>query len=126
MAEGQAFSDTFSHVFSARRVGAMVLRYFFLMRRSWPRIVEMIYWPTVQMILWGFMTKFLAAHSSWIADAGGVLIGAVLFWDIMARGQLGVSLSFFEEMYARNLGHLFVSPLRPYELVGALLTVSLR
>ena len=111
--------------FSLRRVGAMVLRYLYLMRSSWPRIIEMIYWPTVQMILWGFMTKFLATNSSWVAQAGGVLIAAVLFWDIMARGQLGVSLMFFEEMYARNLGHLFVSPLRPTELVAALLTMSL-
>lgn len=112
-------------VFSLRRVGAMVLRYLFLMRSSWPRIIEMIYWPTVQMILWGFITKFLVTNSSWVAQAAGVLISAVLLWDIMARGQLGVSLMFFEEMYARNLGHLFVSPLRAYELVAALLVMSL-
>jgi ABC-2 type transport system permease protein len=43
----------------------------------------------------------------------------------MFRGQLGVSTVFFEEMYSRNLGHLFVSPLRPYELVCALLVISL-
>lgn len=114
-----------SEMFSARRVGAMVLRYLFLMRRSWPRIIELIYWPTVQMILWGFITQFLATNSSWVAQAGGVLISAVLFWDIVVRGQLGVSLMFFEEMYARNLGHLFVSPLRAHELVAALLTMSL-
>ena len=111
--------------FSSRRVGAMVLRYLFLMRSSWPRIIELIYWPTVQMILWGFITKFLVTNSSWVAQAAGVLISAVLLWDIMARGQLGVSLMFFEEMYSRNLGHLFVSPLRAYELVAALLTMSL-
>jgi ABC-2 type transport system permease protein len=111
--------------FSPRRVGAMVLRYLFLMRSSWPRIIELIYWPTVQMILWGFITKFLVTNSSWVAQAAGVLISAVLLWDIMARGQLGVSLMFFEEMYSRNLGHLFVSPLRAHELVAALLTMSL-
>ena len=104
--------------FSPRRVGAMVLRYLFLMRGSWPRIIELIYWPTVQMILWGFITKFLVTNSSWVAQAAGVLISAVLLWDIMARGQLGVSLMFFEEMYSRNLGHLFVifTELRPLHL----------
>ena len=111
--------------FSPRRVGAMVLRYLFLLRRSWPRIIELIYWPTVQMILWGFITRFFLTHSSWLAQAAGVLIGAVLLWDVLYRGQLGVSLMFFEEMYARNLGHLFVSPLRPYELVLSLLTMSI-
>jgi ABC-2 type transport system permease protein len=54
-----------------------------------------------------------------------VLLAGVLLWDVMFRGQLGVSTVFFEEMYSRNLGHLFVSPLRPYELVCALLVISL-
>ena len=60
--------------------------------------------------------------ASFLAQASGVLISAVLLWDILYRSQLGVSLMFFEEMYARNLGHLFVSPLRPIEMVAALLT----
>ena len=110
--------------FSPYRVGALVLRYLYLYRSSWTRIVELIYWPTVQMVLWGFMTKFLLTQSSFLAQASGVLISAVLLWDILYRSQLGVSLMFFEEMYARNLGHLFVSPLRPYEMVLALLLMS--
>jgi ABC-2 type transport system permease protein len=112
-------------VLSLRRIGAMVLRYLFLLRSSWPRILEMVYWPTVQMILWGFITRFFVTQSSWLAQAAGVLISAVLLWDVLYRGQLGVSLMFFEEMYARNLGHLFVSPLRPHEMALSLLTMSL-
>lgn len=110
---------------SARRVGAMVLRYLFLLRGSWPRLFELAYWPTVQVILWGFISRFLTTNSSWVAQAGGVLIAAVLLWDCLFRAQLGVSLSFLEEMWSRNLGHLFVSPLRPAEWVIALMTMSL-
>jgi ABC-2 type transport system permease protein len=67
----------------------------------------------------------MATNSSYVAQATGVLLAGVLLWDVMFRGQLGVSTVFFEEMYSRNLGHLFASPLRPYELVLALLTISL-
>lgn len=112
-------------VFSWRRVGAMVLRYTYLLRSSWPRVLELAYWPAMQMILWGFISQFFVTNSSWVAQAAGVLIAAVLLWDVMFRGQLGVSTVFFEEMYSRNLGHLFASPLRPYELVIALLIISL-
>lgn len=112
-------------MFSWRRVGAMVLRNVYLLRASWPRVLELVYWPAVQMILWGLIAQFLATNSSWVAQASGVLIAAVLLWDVMFRGNLGVSLAFFEEMYSRNLGHLFASPLRPYELVAALLVISL-
>jgi ABC-2 type transport system permease protein len=112
-------------VFSSRRVAAMVLRNVYLLRASWPRILELVYWPAVQMILWGFISQFLRGNSTWVAQASGVLISAVLLWDVMFRGNLGVSLAFFEEMYSRNLGHLFASPLRPYELVCSLLVISL-
>jgi ABC-2 type transport system permease protein len=108
-----------------RRVGAVVLRHVYLLRSSGPRILELMYWPTVQMILWGFITVFLVNHSSWVAQASGVLISAVLLWDVLFRGQLGVALVFMEEMWSRNLGHLFVSPLRPIELAWALIAMSL-
>lgn len=110
---------------SLRRVFALVLRHVYLLRGSWPRVLELTYWPTMQMVLWGFITIFLVGHSTWVAQASGVLLSAVLLWDVLFRGQLGVSLVFMEEMWSRNLGHLFVSPLRPLELVAALLTMSL-
>lgn len=110
---------------SLRRVYALVLRHTYLLRSSGPRILELIYWPTLQMILWGFITVFLVSHSSWIAQASGVLLSGVLLWDVLFRSQLGVSLVFMEEMWSRNLGHLFVSPLRPFELGCALLAMSL-
>lgn len=111
--------------FSPRRVGAMVLRYWYLLRGSWPRFLELAYWPTMQMILWGYINQFMAQNSSWVAQGAGVLISGVLLWDVLFRGQLGVSVSFLEEMWSRNLGHLFVSPLRPVEWVSALMVMSL-
>lgn len=109
---------------SLRRIGGIVRRHMYLLRSSGPRILELVYWPTMQMVLWGFITLFLMNHSSWLAQASGVLISAVLLWDVLFRGQLGVSLVFMEEMWSRNLGHLFVSPLRPVELAAALLVMS--
>jgi len=109
---------------SINRILAMVLRYSYLLRNSWPRIIELAYWPAVQMVLWGFISNFYSTHSSWVAQASGMLIAAVLLWEVLFRGQLGVSLAFYEEMYSRNLGQLFVSPLRPFELITALLSIS--
>ena len=113
-----------STVFSPRRVRAMILRYVYLLRGSWPRIIELAYWPTMQMLIWGLMTQFLLTNSEYFMRAGGVLIAAVLLWDIMFRGNIGVAISFLEEMWSRNLGQLFASPLRPYEWAIALLTIS--
>jgi ABC-2 type transport system permease protein len=116
--------------FSLGRVGAMVLRYIYLLRSSWPRIVEMIYWPAVQMLTWGFLQTYLArvqgaAQAHEAALAAGALIGGVLLWDILLRGQQGFSFSFLEEMWSRNIPNLLMSPLRPAEFVAALMAMSL-
>jgi ABC-2 type transport system permease protein len=110
---------------SLRRVGAMVQRYWYLLRSSWPRILDLIYWPTVQMLMWGFLQMYVAQNAGFFARAGGVFIGSVLLWDILFRGQLGFSISFLEEMYARNLGNIMMSPLRPVEFIVALMIMSL-
>jgi ABC-2 type transport system permease protein len=103
----------------------MVLRYWYLLRSSFPRLIELIYWPAVQMLMWGFLQTYIAEQASLFAKAGGVFIGAVLLWDILFRGQLGFSISFLEEMYARNLGNLLISPLRATEFVAALMVMSI-
>ena len=95
----------------------MVRRYWYLLRSSWPRMLDLIYWPAVQMLMWGFLQIYVSQNAGFFAQAGGVFIGAVLLWDILFRGQLGFSISFLEEMYARNLGNLMMSPLRPAEFV---------
>jgi len=111
--------------FSPRRVGALVLRYWYLLRSSWPRMLELIYWSMVQVVTWGFIQSYVAQHSGFFVRAGATLIGAMLLWEMLFRGQLGFSVSFLEEMWARNLGNLMMSPLRPAEFVAALMVMSL-
>ncbi|MGH6673949.1 MAG: ABC transporter permease [Xanthobacteraceae bacterium] len=103
----------------------MMLRYWYLLRSSWPRLLDLIYWPTVQMLTWGFLQYYISHNAGFFARAGGTFIGAVLLWDILFRGQLGYSISFLEEMWSRNLGNLMMSPLRPAEFIGALMVMSL-
>jgi len=111
--------------FSFNRVAAMVRRYWYLLRSSWPRALDLVYWPTVQMLMWGFLQLYISQQGGMLARAGGVFIGAVLLWDILFRGQLGFSISFLEEMYAHNLGNLMMSPLRPIEFIAALMIMSI-
>jgi ABC-2 type transport system permease protein len=109
---------------SARRVRAVLRRHGYLIVKSWTRIVSMMYYPTVTMVVWAFLTLFLAPTNNFLRDAPGFFIGAVLLWDVLFRGQLGVSLTFIEEMYARNLGNLFVSPLTLPEFIAGQLAMS--
>ncbi len=107
------------------RIGAMILRYWYLLISSWPRLLELVYWPALQIVTWGFLQSYIAQNAGFFARAGGTFIGAIILWDILFRGQLGFSISFLEEMWARNLGNLMMSPLKPIEFLISLMIMSL-
>jgi ABC-2 type transport system permease protein len=108
-----------------RRIGGMVLRHWYVIRSSVPRTAELVFWPLVSMLMWGFLQTYLAQTTSLAARAAGLFVGGVLLWDILVRSQLGFAVAFLEEVWSRNLGHLMMSPLRPAELVASLMVVSL-
>ena len=109
---------------SLNRISALILRYWYLMRASWPRMLDLVYWPIAFMVLWGFTQKFVMSQSGFFAGAFGLLLAGVMLWDVMFRGQLGLSISFFEEVWSRNVGHLMVSPMRDWEWIAALMAIS--
>ena len=110
---------------SGRRIWGMMYRHIALYRGSWPRLLELAYWPTLQMCIWGFTASFLSAQLGSTAGlAASALLGGVLLWEVALRSQMGVAISFLEEIWSRNLGHVFVSPLRPWELLAALVGMS--
>jgi ABC-2 type transport system permease protein len=93
------------------RIAAMILRYWYLLMSSWPRLLELLSWPALQIITWGFLQTYIAENAALFARAGGTLIGAVIVWDLLFRGQLGVSISFLVVGWARIRGNLMMSRL---------------
>jgi ABC-2 type transport system permease protein len=78
------------------------------------------------MLVWGFVTAWLAGVQNNTASVtAGVLLGGVLLWEVTLRSQMGFAISFLEEIWSRNLGHIFVAPLRPTELVAGLVAMSM-
>ena len=110
---------------SLQRICALVLRHIYLWRSSVMRLVDSIYWPAVQMVMWGFMTQYLLPQASFVAQAAGVLLSGLLLWEVVVRGNLSLSIAFLEEIWSRNLGHLFVSPIRSWELAAGIIVASL-
>ena len=109
---------------SLRRIAAVVLRQAYLYRRSFPRLMEIFYWPLVDLLLWGFVTVYLMKASSDLPRFVSFFIGALILWDVLFRAQQGINVSFLEDMWARNLVNIFVSPLRMYEYLAGLLVIS--
>jgi ABC-2 type transport system permease protein len=111
--------------FSPARVGALCLRYTYLIRSSWPRLLELVYWPMLNLMTWGFLQTYANTSSNRTLFVGGALVSGLLLWEVLFRGQIGFSVSFLEEVWSRNLGNILMSPLRPAEFVAALMIMSL-
>jgi len=108
----------------ASRVGAIVLRQGYLISHSVSRIVPLFAWVVVDVVLWGLITRYLNTFTGAGYDFVPALLGAVLLWDFLTRVMQGVTMAFFEDVWARNFLNVFATPIRISEYVGGLVTSS--
>jgi ABC-2 type transport system permease protein len=106
-------------------IAAIVLRQFYLMRGSISRVLPLFIWVAVDIVLWGFMTKYLNTIASPGFDFVPVLLGAVLLWDFFTRVMHGVTMAFFEDVWSRNFLNIFASPMTIAEYLAGLVTTSI-
>lgn len=107
----------------ARRILAYATRHLYLYKRSLPRFMEVFYWPLLDLLIWGFVSVYLARRGA-VPNVLSFFLGALILWDILFRSQQGISVSFLEDVWSRNLINIFVSPLSPSEYVASLLVIS--
>ena len=107
-----------------RRASAIVLRIFYLMRGSFTRVFPLFAWAAIDIILWGFITRYLDQVQSKF-NFVSTLLGAVLLWDFFTRAMFGISTSFFEDVWSRNFLNMFATPLKISEYLGGLVAASL-
>ena len=107
------------------RILALVARHLYLYRRSPPRIMEIFYWPFLDLVIWGFITVYLTRFQSQVPGFVTFFLGALILWDMLFRSQQGITISFLEELWARNLMNLFASPLKPSEFLAATMIMSI-
>jgi ABC-2 type transport system permease protein len=106
--------------FSFHTVSALILRYIFLYTRNPVRFVELIFWPLVDLLVWGFLSMYLQKQGGGaVPNAMMFLLGGMILWDMLFRSQQGVAISFLEDVWTRNLLNVFVAPVRTTEYVAA-------
>jgi ABC-2 type transport system permease protein len=113
------------HRLAARRIAAVVLRQFYLLRGSPARFMPLFVWVAIDIVLWGFISKYLNSVASAGFNFVPALLGAVLLWDFMIRVMQGVTLAFFEDVWTRNFLNIFATPLSIPEYVSGLVISSI-
>jgi ABC-2 type transport system permease protein len=107
------------------RVAAIVLRHFYLIRGSLSRLFPLFAWVAIDMVLWGFITRYLNVVTLSGLNFVPIFLGAVLFWDFFTRVMHGVTTAFFEDVWSRNFLNIFATPLSIWEYIGGLVLSSI-
>ncbi len=110
---------------SINRIFGLFLRHFFLIRGSLPRILDLIYWPTIQIILWGFISKFFSTYSDYYNNTVGVILTCAILYDFLFRSSISFNMLFLEEIWSRNFTNLFIAPLKISEIITSLVVTAL-
>jgi len=108
-----------------KRAAAIVLRHFYLLRGSPTRILPLFAWVAIDIVLWGFITRYLNTVASAGFNFVPALLGAVLLWDFLVRVMQGVTTAFFEDVWSRNFLNIFATPLSIVEYVSGLVAASI-
>ncbi len=103
----------------------LFLRHFYLIKGSFPRILDLIYWPTIQIILWGFISKFFSSYSDYYNNTVGVILTCAILYDILFRSSISFNMLFLEEIWSRNFTNLFITPLKIKEIIISLIFTAL-
>lgn len=107
------------------RINALLIRHLYLYRRSLPRLMDVFYWPVMDILVWGFFSMYLEKSSLTGFNAVSVLLGAMIFWDLLNQSQKAVSVAFLEDIWEKNLINIFVAPVRVSEFLGATVLIGL-
>jgi ABC-2 type transport system permease protein len=108
-----------------RPIAAIALRQLYLMRSSPVRVLPMIAWVAVDIVLWGFIARYLNSVTASGINFVARLLGAVLFWDFFTRVMQGVTMAFFEDVWSRNFINVFASPLQISEYLSGLVLTGI-
>jgi ABC-2 type transport system permease protein len=106
------------------RVQAIVMRHAFEMRRNVDRITDMVYWPVLDIIVWGFFTIYLTRGGRLGPGITSFLLGAAILWGMFYAFQRDMAVGFLDELWSRNLINLFSTPLSASEYLCGLMIVN--
>ena len=102
------------------KIYALSLRHIYLIKGSFPRILDLIYWPTIQIFLWGFISKFFTLNSTYYENTVGIILSAAILYDFLFRSSISYNMMFLEEIWSRNFTNLFIAPIKISEIIAAL------
>lgn len=106
------------------RVAAIIRRQAYETYRNFDRLIDIVYWPVISLVVWGFLSLYVSQNTYPGSGVVSFILGAVILWGLFYSFQRDMAMGFLDELWARNLLNLFVTPLSIWEYVLGLTIVN--
>jgi ABC-2 type transport system permease protein len=106
---------------SLRRIFGVYLRYLYVVRKGLHQLCDLLYWPLVDILLWGLASVWMQKGQADVHNFPLILMTALIFWQVAWRGSVDISVSLLQEFWQRNLVNLFSTPLKFSEWIAGIL-----
>ena len=107
------------------RINALLFRHLYLIMRSFPRLLDIFYWPVADLLLWGFLSLYIEKFQLNTVNIVTVLLGGIVLWGIFYQAQQAISVAFLEEVWEKNLLNIFVTPVSIFEFLFSTLLLGM-
>jgi ABC-2 type transport system permease protein len=101
------------------------MRHLYHFQRNLDRWSDAVYWPVMDLILWGLTTRWLQSSNQGASNLLLVMLTGIVFWQIVWRANYEISVNLLEETWSRNVVNLFATPLTLCEWIAGLMTVGI-
>jgi ABC-2 type transport system permease protein len=101
------------------RVNALLLKYFYISKNRIDRIFDILYWPLIDIFIWGFASYYIYSLSN--INILSIIFSAVILWVFVWRGSQDIAVFILEDYWSKNLYHLFSSPVKISEHITSIL-----
>src|SRR3989344_4719344 len=107
------------------RIIALIIRHLYLYQRSVPRLMDIFFWPVMELLVWGFLSLYLQKNNLAGFNVVTILLGAIIFWDLLSQSQRAVSTAFLEDVWEKNFLNIFITPLKVSEFLASTVVLGL-
>ena len=106
-------------------VKAVVIRNIFEWRRNLDRVVDSIWWATIDLIFWGLTSSYLKASNPGLPDVVSLFLGGIILWVFVQNSQRDINMPLLNEAWNRNLINLFTTPITLTEFIIGTIVLGL-
>lgn len=110
--------------FSLHRIFTLTLHFLYTMKRNPTRIIEIIVWPSFEILLFTLLAASIENVENNQIKVGLLILSGIIFWDFFSRIVQESISQFLDDASSKNIQNILLTPVKPIEMLTGLSLAS--